>query len=251
MEVCTHAVQQSVESFFQRIFCARQPGSKSRLMHKHMSPIGEFADFHFLPHIILYILHLKTSRTMFKLSLFLSFIAICNVSNGEIVDWKLQESQLPYAPITMFAGDTITFQYPGENIDVYLHPSGTCNDNGAELVGAGGAGTATYTFKDSQIDTNVTFACQYWNYCEMFGMIIDVLVLEPPPSSSPTNAPSRTAAPTMPQPTLAPVAAPVVGANPTPTSGTETPDAPTSIESGAASMGAAVSLLLSAFVLLM
>ncbi|CAJ1970298.1 unnamed protein product [Cylindrotheca closterium] len=189
---------------------------------------------------------------MFKLSFLLSFLAIFNISNAEIIEWNLQESLMPYAPIAMFAGDTITFQYPGDNIDVFLHPSGSCNDTGAELVGAAGAGNATYTFKDSQIDTNVTFACQHWNFCSEFGMIIDVLVMEPPPSSSPTMAPSKTAAPTTSEPTAAPVAR----ATPPPTSSSGTPpDTPTTNqaqpESGAASMGAAVSLLLSAFVLSM
>lgn len=184
---------------------------------------------------------------MFKLSLLLSFLALINVSNGEIIAWALKQDGVPYDPISMFAGDTITFQYPPDRIDVHLHPSGTCNDTDAELVGLGGAGNAAYTFKDSQIDTNVTFAAQFWNYCELYGMIINVLVLEPPPSSSPTSAPSKTAAPTVKAPTVAPVAAPTA-----PTDGTPA-DSPRGIqtESGAASMGAAVSVLLSAFVMLL
>ncbi|KAL3945725.1 MAG: hypothetical protein SGBAC_000209 [Bacillariaceae sp.] len=187
---------------------------------------------------------------MFKLSLLLSFLALINVSKGEIIAWALNESGIPYDPISMFAGDTITFQYPGERIDVYLHPSGTCNDASSKLVGVGGAENATYTFNDNQIDTNVTFAAQFWNYCELYGMIINVLVLEPPPSSFPTSAPSKTAVPTVKEPTVAPVAP--VAAPTAPTDGTPA-DSPRGIqtESGAASMGAAVSVLLSAFVMLL
>mmetsp|Transcript_14136 Transcript_14136/g.34268 ORF Transcript_14136/g.34268 Transcript_14136/m.34268 type:complete len:512 (+) Transcript_14136:43-1578(+) len=127
-----------------------------------------------------------------------------SVGDETAIDWSLPEDLQPYEQISIYAGDTLRFDYPGTTINVLRNPSGTCDATGSELIGAAGGGSATYTFDDSQIDTVVTFATDYWNYCS-FGMLINVLVLQPPPSSAPSLSPSAASseAPTL-FPTLSP-----------------------------------------------
>jgi hypothetical protein len=145
--------------------------------------------------------------TMLKLATLLPLLALFKSAFGQdrILDWFLPYDPPSYDDITMYAKDTLTFNYTG-NHDVYIHPTGNCAKDDGIFVGAQFAGSASYTFKDSEIDTTVTFACDYLNHCT-FGMNINVLVLEPPPSAAPSQAPSVSTAPsteTTPAPTAAP-----------------------------------------------
>ncbi|CAJ1934520.1 unnamed protein product [Cylindrotheca closterium] len=137
------------------------------------------------------------------------------VGDETALDWSLPSDLQPLGQITMFAGETLRFEYPGTSINVMRNPSGSCDGNGSELIGVAGVGSATYTFDDSQIDSVVTFSTDYWNFCSL-GLIINVLVLEPPPSSAPSLSPSAaiseaptvfpTPSPTEPVPTNLPTA---------------------------------------------
>lgn len=61
--------------------------------------------------------------------------------------------------------EQVTFNY-GPNHDVHIHPSGNCTEDGRILVGAQGAGSATYTFTESDGGTDVSFACDFFSHCE-------------------------------------------------------------------------------------
>jgi hypothetical protein len=155
--------------------------------------------------------------TMLKLATLLPLLALFKSAFGQdrILDWFLPYDPPSYDDITMYAKDTLTFNYTG-NHDVYIHPTGDCTEDGRIFVGAQFAGSASYTFKDSEIDTTVTFTCDYLAYCSNFGMLINVLVLEPPPSAAPSQAPSVSTAPSM-EMSLAPTAAPTVASTTAPT----------------------------------
>ncbi|KAL3930734.1 MAG: hypothetical protein SGBAC_011637 [Bacillariaceae sp.] len=138
-----------------------------------------------------------------------------SIGDATVYDWSLPNDLLPFANISMFAGETLKFEYPGTTINVLRNPSGTCNGTESELIGEAGAKSATFTFEDSQIDTVITFTTDYWNFCSL-GMILNVFVLEPPPSSAPSISPSAldseaptifpTLSPTHPLPTNPPTA---------------------------------------------
>jgi hypothetical protein len=70
----------------------------------------------------------------------------------------------------LFGLAQVTFNYVDPH-NVYIHPSGDCTEDDKILVGATGAGSATYTFKSSDAGADVTFACDFSAHCEA-GQII-------------------------------------------------------------------------------
>jgi plastocyanin len=71
---------------------------------------------------------------------------------------------------TADVGDTVTFMYAEyidgiytSNHNVYLHPSGTCDQTGATLVGGNLGSPATYKFAEAG---QYTFACQVSQHCK-------------------------------------------------------------------------------------
>jgi len=70
-------------------------------------------------------------------------------------------------------GETIVFEWAGFH-NVFLHPSGTCSETDAEVVGATSTGgTATYTFPNPGI---YWFACDVSDHCEASGMLQEAYV---------------------------------------------------------------------------
>jgi hypothetical protein len=157
--------------------------------HRNSAPSVTFSEsiYHYFP----------TDRilTMLKLTTILPLLAFFRSTFGQdrSIKWLIPSDLQPFDSITMYAKDTLTFVYTG-NHDVYIHPTGNCNQDDRIFVGAQLAGSASYTFKDSEIDTNVTFVCDYLNHCT-FGLTINVLVLEQPPSTAPSQVPSLSFAP--------------------------------------------------------
>ena len=62
----------------------------------------------------------------------------------------------PYADMTASVGDTVTFNY-GRGHNVFLHPSGTCEDLGASQIGDNFDSPASFTFSE---EGTYTFACE-------------------------------------------------------------------------------------------
>jgi hypothetical protein len=81
------------------------------------------------------------------------------------IDWIITS----YEAMQVSVGDTITFTYSSSH-NVYLHPSGSCDQNNAELVGDTDAGSVTYTFDAAG---TYTFACNVGSHCNQ-GQIITV-----------------------------------------------------------------------------
>lgn len=88
------------------------------------------------------------------------------VSNAEkiidVLDWVI-----PYSgPKTFDAnvGDTIVFRWGGGSHNVYIHPSGTCDLDGAILVGQQPDTEYTFTEADGSPEGNeMFFACDIGN----------------------------------------------------------------------------------------
>ena len=59
----------------------------------------------------------------------------------------------------------MTFDY-GANHDVWIHPTGTCNETGKIAVGALGGSPVTYAFTAADAGSTLTFACDTGNHCE-------------------------------------------------------------------------------------
>ncbi len=92
-----------------------------------------------------------------------------------------------YQPETAKVGDTITFNWSGSH-DVYIHPSGTCDEDGSIVVGMNTG--STFTFKEDDVG-DVTFACQVSSHCDA-GQIVTYTV-NPGDADAPTMSPATSA----------------------------------------------------------
>jgi plastocyanin len=114
------------------------------------------------------------------------------------VDWIIPVPSSAALPsMTAAVGDTVTFAWTGFH-DVYMHPTGDCDETGRILVGASTG--ATYTFTGADVG-ELVFACDVQAHCEQ-GLIVTFAVSAgtPAPTSStsaPSKAPSVTSAPSV------------------------------------------------------
>jgi plastocyanin len=82
------------------------------------------------------------------------------------IEWAIPAGGDSYESVDVFVGETVSFTWSatGYAHDVFVHPSGTCDAEGAVLVGDDNTGT-TYTFSQSDCAaiglSTVTFACDY------------------------------------------------------------------------------------------
>mmetsp|Transcript_32767 Transcript_32767/g.79414 ORF Transcript_32767/g.79414 Transcript_32767/m.79414 type:complete len:176 (-) Transcript_32767:104-631(-) len=86
-----------------------------------------------------------------------------------VIEWTIQ----PYEARVVKVGETVTFNY-GQGHNVYIHPTGTCDETGGILVGPNG-GPASYTFTANDAGRIITFACDVGFHCEA-GQIISFQV---------------------------------------------------------------------------
>ena len=84
------------------------------------------------------------------------------------VDWVISPAP---PPETATVGGTATFTWSGYH-NVYVHPSGTCDDANAVLVGS--SSPAVYTFTSDDVG-DVVFACDVGSHCES-GQIVTFTV---------------------------------------------------------------------------
>ena len=143
---------------------------------------------------------------MSKLASLLALFCLTNVASSKTIeiDWFIPQNGDSYFPdIQASPGDVIVFNFdPNGNSDVYIHPTGECDREGSILIAERGAGTGSYTFMESELDTTIFFTSQAPSHCTL-GQFINVNVVEAPEtvaptmiaSSAPTSSPSVAPAP--------------------------------------------------------
>mmetsp|Transcript_29788 Transcript_29788/g.28655 ORF Transcript_29788/g.28655 Transcript_29788/m.28655 type:complete len:171 (-) Transcript_29788:247-759(-) len=135
--------------------------------------------------------HLLSSRVFLFVIALISGISPVTGENFSII-WIIPESQNDnYKQKTAVIGDEVTFNFvSGHN--VYIHPSGTCDETDRRLVGE--TSGAKHTFLEADEGT-VVFACDAGDHCED-GQIISFSVTSTTTPVADTTPP--TAAPTPP-----------------------------------------------------
>jgi len=107
------------------------------------------------------------------------------------VDWFIPSE--PFDPITVEVGTTINFAWNGFH-NVFLHPTGTCDEAGAIEVGATArGGEGSYTVVDEDAGTTLFFACDIGSHCNRNQYLEVDVVAEagtPAPTPAPTPEPS-------------------------------------------------------------
>eukprot|EP00527_Entomoneis_sp_CCMP2396_P003336 CAMPEP_0198146884 /NCGR_PEP_ID=MMETSP1443-20131203/32061_1 /TAXON_ID=186043 /ORGANISM="Entomoneis sp., Strain CCMP2396" /LENGTH=166 /DNA_ID=CAMNT_0043810987 /DNA_START=41 /DNA_END=541 /DNA_ORIENTATION=- len=123
-----------------------------------------------------------------------------------LVNWFIPSgTSLPSK--TAVVGDTATFGWDNLH-DVYVHPSGDCDETGRILVaGESIDDSATYTFMEDDVG-ELVFVCNVGTHCED-GMILTFTVsasTSPGVTSAPTPAPTSGAGPIISQSSITVVA---------------------------------------------
>jgi plastocyanin len=103
----------------------------------------------------------------------------------ESPNWIIPSNFQPYPSMAVNVGDTLTFNWSGGVHDVWIYPSGTCDDSGAYLIGSS-SGT-TYSFTEEDAGETLTFVCAIGTHCEA-GMLMDTFVVG---DGSDTDAPTE------------------------------------------------------------
>ncbi len=85
----------------------------------------------------------------------------------------------PYPPMTVSAGDSLTFAWAFGTHDVWIYPSGTCDPTGGIQIGSIDDNPTTYVFTESEAGSTITFACDVGTHCQA-GMLMDVTVAGTP-----------------------------------------------------------------------
>jgi len=107
--------------------------------------------------------------------------------------WQIPQNGGPLPPITnVRVGDTLRFEWSRTH-EVWIHPSGTCDQR--SRISVGFQSGATYVIQDSDAGTTLTFACDVGggSHCDL-GMIMNVTVAPNNAggvTSSPTQSPTR------------------------------------------------------------
>ena len=96
-----------------------------------------------------------------------------------IDNWKLPSNGGPLPSRTAVVGDVFLWHFDGYH-NVHLHPSGTCNNTGAILIGDTSPATYIFTSNDANATGNVLlFVCDvtylFTSHCSL-GMMMNVTV---------------------------------------------------------------------------
>jgi len=95
------------------------------------------------------------------LSLLLLSLTSPTPTNAESIEieWVIPTKEAPYTLQKADVGDKAFFYWPtGVPHNVFIHPTGTCNQEGMIYVGADPLGTE-YTFTEADAGNKVTFSC--------------------------------------------------------------------------------------------
>lgn len=104
-------------------------------------------------------------------------------------DITLSWSIKSYAEQSAKVGDTVTFTW-GSGHNVFIHPTGTCDEAGAIEVGQ--TSGASYTFTKDDVG-EVVFACDVQSHCES-GQIVTYKVTEDDSNNNPDDPEPTSAA---------------------------------------------------------
>lgn len=149
--------------------------------------------------------------------LLLLAVKCATVSSDEIFinPWFIPSPNQPYENLTAEVGDIIYFIWNSSDEDhnVYIYPSGLCDNTATDNIEVGLTSPASYVFTDADVEVgSLFFGCAVGSHCDL-GMkfVVDVLpsvtndtdtpniTQSDSPSASPTEAPSvvSTDAPTI------------------------------------------------------
>jgi len=81
----------------------------------------------------------------------------------EVSNWVPTDGQ-EIPSMDAIVGDTITFKWSEGIYDVFIHPSGNCEEDEAILVGY--TSGSSYTFKEDDSGKELFFACDVGQRCE-------------------------------------------------------------------------------------
>ena len=97
-----------------------------------------------------------------------------------VTDWVIRQPVgKPFDTRTVHAGDSMTFSWDYGVHDVWIYPSGNCGEQTGKIqIGSTSDNPTTYTFREDEAGTTVTFVCDVGSHCQA-GMILDVVVLPP------------------------------------------------------------------------
>ena len=91
--------------------------------------------------------------------------------------WKFGTTSLP-GHLYVHVGASIRFSWIDTH-NVYIHPSGTCDETGAVKVADETMMYGEYHFTTEDAGKTITFACDIGQHCEEGGMILKVTVMAP------------------------------------------------------------------------
>lgn len=84
-----------------------------------------------------------------------------------VIEWSVPSNGEPLPAKTAEVGDVVRFDWKWKGAhNVYVHPSGDCNETDAVLVGDESVTTAAYTFTEKDAGKDVVFACDVSSHCE-------------------------------------------------------------------------------------
>jgi plastocyanin len=91
------------------------------------------------------------------------------VSGREIlIDWKIPEDNQAFEPIEAVVGDTLLFSWQGEDQNVFIHPTMTCDETRSIFVGLSNPTAYTFQATDGSPDgTDHLFVSDVGSNCEL------------------------------------------------------------------------------------
>ena len=103
-----------------------------------------------------------------------SILALLLSSSAQAANIDIQWSIQEYADTTAQVGDTIPLTWDTLH-NIYIHPSGTCDETGAIIIGE--TSPVTYTFTADDANEDLIFICGIPGHCDA-GQTITVSVTE-------------------------------------------------------------------------
>lgn len=92
-------------------------------------------------------------------------------------DWVIPPVMgVAYQPMTVRAGDTLTFAWSVGTHDVFVYPNGGCDRTNKVQIASTRDNPTTVAFGDADVGKTITFACDIGSHCEA-GMRMEVTVL--------------------------------------------------------------------------
>lgn len=126
-------------------------------------------------------------------------LQVVTLGGSEAFDMEVNWIITSYESMKATVGDSVTFKYNPTVHNLYIHPSGSCDETGRTMVGEN-TGDDTYSFTEDDAGTTITFACDVGSHCTA-GQILNFTVtptavpddVPPAPTQTPNVAPTALA----------------------------------------------------------